>query len=123
METPSTPSRKIIWRSIRGRCPRCGEGKLFKSYIQQIDRCAHCGEEIGSIRADDGPAWLTILLTGHIAAPLIGYFALHDTLPQWLAMTLLITIVLGTACFLLPRAKGLFIAVIWLSSKKGKTPP
>jgi uncharacterized protein (DUF983 family) len=109
--------KKTLWRGICGRCPNCGESKLFDGYIDQINTCPNCQENIGAIRADDGPAWLTILITGHIAAPFIAYFALHDTLPYWQAMIFLLALVLMTAFILLPRAKGLFIAGIWLMSK------
>lgn len=112
--------RQIFWRGITGRCPNCGQGRLFKGYLRQVARCGVCEEDIGSIRADDGPAWLAILLTGHIIAPLIGYFALHDTLPPWLAMGTLLTITLVTALLLLPRAKGFFIAVIWLTRQRNE---
>ncbi len=122
METASSsvvlPKRQILWRGIKGRCPNCGQGRLFKSYLQQEKHCSHCGEDIGNIRADDGPAWLTILLTGHIIAPLVGYFTLHDNLSPWLAMSILLTIALSVVFFLLPRAKGLFIAAIWLIRHK-----
>jgi uncharacterized protein (DUF983 family) len=110
--SPGLSKGRILWRGIKGRCPKCGEGRLFKNYIQQVERCTCCGEAIGRIRADDGPAWLTILLTGHIVAPLIGYFALHDTLPSWLATALLLAIALFMVFLILPRAKGLFIAMI-----------
>ena len=113
------PKRLILWRGIKGQCPNCGRGRLFKAYLQQVDKCAICDEEISSIRADDGPAWLTILLTGHIVAPMIAYFALHETLHPWLAMSILLTIALSVVFFLLPRTKGLFVAAIWLTRQKG----
>jgi hypothetical protein len=65
------PLGSVLARGAFGRCPRCGHGKLFNSYLKQVDHCAACTEQLGHIRADDGPAWLTILLTGHILVPLI----------------------------------------------------
>lgn len=122
METASSsvvlPKRQILWRGIKGRCPNCGQGRLFKSYLQQEKHCSHCGEDIGNIRADDGPAWLTILLTGHIIAPLIGCLVAYDMSPVWLVTTILVFIGLLSAFFLLPRTKGLFIAAIWLIRNK-----
>lgn len=120
MKIFSSYSRKILWRGICGRCPQCGVGEIFKTYIRPVDKCMNCGEEIGAIRADDGPAWLTIFLVSHIAAPFIGYFASYDFSPEWLGMFILVVITLGSATVLLPRSKGLFIAGIWLSSKKRK---
>ena len=59
-----------IIRAVSGRCPACGSGKFFKSYLRQVDRCSVCGESFGQIHADDGPAWLTIGMVGHIVVPM-----------------------------------------------------
>ncbi len=114
---PSTKG-KTLWRGICGRCPKCHEGKLFKSYLKQEDTCHHCSEDFTSIRPEDAPAWLSIFLTGHIIAPMIGYFALHDVLPLWAATLVLIGITLVTSLTLLPLSKGFFIAALWLTSQK-----
>lgn len=112
-------SKKIaLWRGIRGTCPRCGQGKLYKRYLQQTETCNHCDEDIGSLRADDGPAWLTILVIGHIVAPFIAFFALNETYPAWLMMGILITAIIALVFILLPRCKGLFIAALWLIREK-----
>ncbi len=65
-EVPIPYIKPPLWpelkRALCGRCPQCGMGKLYKSYLKQVDACSACGEELGSIRADDGPAWVTILI-------------------------------------------------------------
>ena len=110
--------KTALWRGIKGTCPRCGQGKLFKRYLQQAESCDHCGEEIGNLRADDGPAWLTILVIGHIVAPFIAFFALNEKYPAWLMMGILITAIIALVFILLPRCKGLFIAALWLIRRK-----
>lgn len=110
--------KTALWRGLRGRCPNCGNVKIFESYLKQVEKCPHCEEDIGSFRADDGPAWLTILIIGHIVAPFIIFFALDETLPQWLLMGILFVLIIGLVFLLLPRSKGLFIAALWLISKK-----
>ncbi|MGE4314262.1 MAG: DUF983 domain-containing protein [Pseudobdellovibrionaceae bacterium] len=114
----SVSKRSVLWRGLRKSCPNCGEGKLFTGYIKQVENCSCCGEDIGHIRADDGPAWLTILITGHIIAPLIGFFALYDFNPEWLAVVSPLVLACIIMFFLLPPAKGLFIAALWLMSQK-----
>lgn len=100
-------------RGLLGRCPQCGRGKLFKGYLKQVQSCLSCGEKLDHIRADDGPAWLSILLAGHLMIPFILAFNQDDNLPEWAAMTLwpLLSVVL--ILMILPRTKGLFIALIW----------
>lgn len=118
---PNKP--KNFWHVVRLaaslRCPNCGKGKLFSGYLKQVDQCASCGEKFGHIRADDGPAWLTILIVGHILAPFILMVLPGITWPDW-AITLAITGLMLTLTFLiLPRAKGVFIALIWRSGCTG----
>lgn len=117
-ENAPLSTRQILLRGLRGQCPRCGGGRLFSGYIKQVPYCTRCGEETGCIQADDGPAWLTILVTGHIVAPMLGFFALHEEWPEWMGLVLLLSLAVGLAVLLLPRAKGLFIAAIWMTAQK-----
>ena len=75
MERPSKPA---ILRGLRCKCPKCGEGTIFDGYLKVVDTCPHCGENLSHHRADDGPAYLTILVVAHI----IG-FAIHFMWSIW----------------------------------------
>ncbi|HEV7525993.1 MAG TPA: DUF983 domain-containing protein [Acidimicrobiia bacterium] len=38
------PSRALaLWRGVRGKCPRCGGGKLFHHWFHMAPDCPHCG--------------------------------------------------------------------------------
>lgn len=104
-----------IRRALRGRCPNCGRGRLFATYLRQVDRCAACGEPWGELRADDAPPWLTILVVGHLVAPVALWLVKYSSLPDWAISGLLATTALLLCLVLLPRAKGLFLAAIWAS--------
>ena len=101
------------WRGLIGRCPRCGEGRLFAGYLKQVETCAVCGEDWGHIRADDGPAWLTILIVGHIVVGAVLSVEPYVDWPQWFSTTLWVAVALVLTLLGLPRAKGVFIAFIW----------
>lgn len=105
--------RHAIWRGARQRCPRCGRGALFKSYLKQVDACAVCHEEYAHTRADDASPWLTILFVGHIIVPLIFIVSSWFLWPNWLVMLVWPTVTAALALTVLPRAKGIFIATIW----------
>lgn len=107
------------WRGVCGRCPRCGRGRLFAAYLKPVERCAVCGEAYGHLRADDAPPWLTILVVGHIVVPLAVGVELVATWPDWVAMLLWPAVALGLALLILPRAKGLFLAAIWITRAPG----
>lgn len=113
----------ILKRGLAGLCPRCGKGKLLRAYITPNKSCNACGLDFEPLRADDGPAWATILITGHISMPFA--FWLLDAQSQLSTFTqtaILIGFVLALSAAILPRAKGAFMAIIWMSKKKEPEP-
>jgi uncharacterized protein (DUF983 family) len=114
---------KSIWSAIgRGAlscCPNCGQGRLFRSYLKQVDACAECAEPFKHIRADDGPAWLTILIVGHIVVGAALTVEMYAPLPVWTSVALFCGLSLVMALLLLPRAKGVFIGAIWAMKAPG----
>lgn len=113
------PLKPAIWRGLRLRCPNCGEGKLLHSYLKVNDRCSHCDQDLSHQRADDGPAYLTILVVGHILG-----FALHIIYvalrPDPLTLSILLMIVtVAASLFMLPRMKGLVVAYQWAKRMHG----
>jgi uncharacterized protein (DUF983 family) len=102
----------VITRGMRGRCPRCGRGALFRSYLALSEACSACGEVLGDIRADDGPAWATILLVGHLTVPFF-LFAVRADAPTWLIFGLMVPATIALTGVLLPRLKGVFAALLW----------
>jgi uncharacterized protein (DUF983 family) len=109
------PMKLAARRAILGRCPCCGEGKLFRAYLKQVENCSACGEAFGHIRADDAAPWLTIILVGHIFVPLMLIVVAMSTMPAWVSAVLWSAIFVALSLVILPRSKGLFIALLWLT--------
>ena len=102
-----------ILRGFRGRCPNCGSGPILRSYLKVRDHCPSCRQELHHNRADDGPAYLTILIVGHIMAP-----ALHITFVAWRPDPLILVTIFSIGCiglslYLLPRLKGAIVGYQW----------
>jgi len=95
------------------RCPNCGKGHLFQSYLKQVDTCASCGEKLGYIRADDGPTWLTLLIVGHIVVALALVTVAGTDWSTGFSVTLFSALAVVMSLALLPSAKGIFIGIIW----------
>lgn len=72
---PERPLGRSIGRGLLCRCPACGGGKLFRTYLKPVDHCAACGEEMFHHRADDLPPYLVIIVLGHV---LLGGFMMTD---------------------------------------------
>ena len=113
------PTRQAMLRGAMGKCPACGEGKIFDGFLTVNDHCPNCGEALHHQRADDGPAYLTILLVSHIAAPLLLWVFISYR-PS--ATSLLIGFGLGTivaSLLLLPRIKGAMVGLQWARRMHG----
>lgn len=120
--TPSTST--VLWRGVCLRCPNCGKGRLLKGYIKQVPACAVCHESYVHIRADDGPAWLTILMVGHIVAPLMLTLAQYTDLSVTMQLLIVLPLAVLLTLVILPHAKGIFLAVIWkMHARKKASPP
>jgi uncharacterized protein (DUF983 family) len=111
--------RDAMWRGLKGRCPACGKAKLFASFLKQVDRCPACGEALGHVRSDDAAPWLTILVVGHIALPVILSVERYSQWPMWLAMTVWPLFALALTLAVLPRAKGFLLSIIWATGASG----
>src|ERR1700760_546675 len=57
---------KPVVRGFLGKCPACGKGNMFRKFLKVADQCPACGEELYHHRADDFPAYLVIVIVGHI---------------------------------------------------------
>jgi uncharacterized protein (DUF983 family) len=102
-------------RGLRGRCPHCGEGKLFYRYLKVEPVCQTCGHDLDRYPADDGPAYFTVLLVGHLVivpflilfAPLIWKAPVLILVPSALMAVTAITLLT------LPLVKGAFIGLTY----------
>ncbi|MFN7053864.1 MAG: DUF983 domain-containing protein [Gemmobacter sp.] len=107
------PIGPALLRGWRRRCPNCGTGPLLRSYLKVHDTCAVCGEEMHHQRADDGPAYITILVVGHIVGPAV-LWAFVKWRPDPLVLTAIFSVAtVALSLWLLPRIKGAFVALQW----------
>ncbi|MBT8411413.1 MAG: DUF983 domain-containing protein [Octadecabacter sp.] len=112
-QTEERPTKQAMLRGFRRRCPQCGEGVMFNSYLKVADKCPVCGEELHHHRADDGPAYLTILVVGHLMAPLI-HIAFTRFRPDPMVLATVFTVgCVALSLYLLPRLKGLVVGIQW----------
>ena len=106
-------------RGARGRCPACGKGRLFSSFLKVAETCPECGEALHHQRADDGPAYLTILIVSHLGAPLLlaSYIAWRPSAMTMILIFGLSAIVLSL--ILLPVIKGAMVGFQWARRMHG----
>jgi uncharacterized protein (DUF983 family) len=78
-----------------------------------------CQEDLSPARADDGPAYLTILIVGHLMAPL-----LHIVFVRYRPEPLVLFSIFAVGClalslYLLPRLKGMIVGIQWARKMHG----
>jgi uncharacterized protein (DUF983 family) len=114
----SAPSAKRnVWtalkRGLRSRCPRCGEGKLFRAFLKVDDHCSVCGLDFTPHRADDLPAYLVIVIVGHIVVPLILWIETNYSPSVALQLAIYLPLTLILSLLLLQPVKGAVVGIQW----------
>ena len=108
-------------RGLKGDCPKCDDAKLFQSYLKPVNHCPSCGENWEDVRADDGPAWASMLIAGHVLAPFFYFITFRTELPDWIRTLALVIVGVVMCLVALPRMKGLFMAWIWYTDAPTST--
>ncbi|MDA1238972.1 MAG: DUF983 domain-containing protein [Proteobacteria bacterium] len=115
-------NRKIKPALLNGwkmRCPACGVGLLFSSYLKVRENCSNCNVYFRHHRADDGPAYLTILVVGHLIAPALLWIFTHYSPNPLIVASTFSTASVGLSLYLLPRLKGSIIGIQWAKKMHG----
>jgi uncharacterized protein (DUF983 family) len=106
-----------VWRALRRgfalRCPACGAAPLFGRYLKVRDACSGCGEALHHHRADDAPAYFTILIVGHVIVGAVLPVERVFSPPLWLHALLWGPLTLALTLALLPRIKGCIVGLQW----------
>ncbi|MDQ8727550.1 DUF983 domain-containing protein [Bradyrhizobium sp. LHD-71] len=102
-----------VRRAVQGKCPRCGRGRLFRAFLKVDDHCSVCHLDFTSHRADDLPAYLVIVIVGHVLVPVILWVEADyaPSLTLQLGVYLPITALVSIA--LLQPVKGTVVALQW----------
>jgi uncharacterized protein (DUF983 family) len=128
METVSAPrkvwtresgltEKRDVWtamkRGFRGRCPRCGEGKLFRAFLKVNNNCSVCGLDFTPHRADDLPAYLVIVIVGHLVVPAALMIETNYSPPVALQLAIYLPLTLVLSLALLQPVKGAVVGIQW----------
>ena len=107
------PLRRSVFRGLSGQCPACGKGPLFWRYLKVNGRCEACDTELSRYPADDGPAYLTILLMGHlVVAPMLFFPIVWRSNPAY-SLPIILSALAALTLLVLTRVKGGWIGVMY----------
>lgn len=125
IDTPLHPER-AVWpamkRGMAGKCPACGEGRLYGKYLKVNENCPACGEELHHHRADDAPPYLVIVIVGHLMVGIILHMEMVVRIPAMYYLAVILPITVLLSLWLLPIVKGAIIGMQWAKYMHGFDP-
>ena len=107
------PVGRSILRGLAERCPNCGKGKLYRAYLKVNDACPSCGHDLDQYPADDGPAYFTILIVGHVVVAPLLVLSFIWRASLWLVVPGTVIPLAVITLLALPRIKGGVIGMLY----------
>ncbi len=96
---------------LKGRCPRCGTGRMFSGYLAVSDSCDTCDLDYGFVDSADGPAVFAMMIVGFVVVGAALWVELAIRPAIWIHMALWIPLTLVLSLALLRPLKGILIAL------------
>ena len=98
---------------------------MFRAFLKVDNRCAACGLDFTPHRADDLPAYLVIVIVGHIVVPTALIIETNFSPPVWLQLAIYLPITLILSLLLLQPVKGAVVGLQWALRMHGfdENPP
>lgn len=104
------PEQSSLLCGLRRRCPRCGHGRLYKSYLKIADKCDSCGLDYSEVDTGDGPAVFIILIAGFLIVGGALFVEVAYRPAYWVHAVLWGSLGLGLPLLLLPPFKAWLVA-------------
>ncbi|MFN4229981.1 DUF983 domain-containing protein [Parvibaculum sp.] len=95
---------------LRGCCPRCGQGKLYKGFLDLAPRCEVCGLDYSFADSGDGPAVFIMMIAGFVIVGLVLWVEFTWSPPYWVHALLWIPLTLALTIGLIRPLKGWLVA-------------
>lgn len=115
--TQASDTAPTLWQSLRrglaGKCPACGNAPLFGRFLKPVACCASCSRDWTVQRSDDFPAYLVVLVLGHLLIPVVVEVNIWFDMSMLAQMLLWPAIAVAAALAMIQPAKGFVIALIW----------
>ena len=115
----SYPPISAVSTGLAGRCPRCGDGRMFSGFPNLAPACDSCGLDYGFADSGDGPAVFVTLIAGFLVLGVALAVDIAYEPPLWVYVVIFAPVTILVCLGLLRPLKGLLIA----SQYKNKAAP
>lgn len=110
---------QAIWRGTLCKCPHCGKGKMFKSYLKVADYCDSCGEQLNLHRADDFPPYIAIMIVGHLLVGIMLHMEMTWQINPLTYIYTMVPLAIVLPLAILPSTKGAIVGFQWAKRMHG----
>jgi uncharacterized protein (DUF983 family) len=118
-EVAERPIKADLLNGFLGRCPHCGKGHIFRAFLKVADNCDVCGEEFFHHQADDFPAYLVIVVVGHLIVGLVLWAESANAFGPWTEVAIFVPLAALLSIVLLQPTKGAVVALQWRMGMHG----
>jgi uncharacterized protein (DUF983 family) len=108
-----TGGASLARSALLGRCPRCGQGRLFDGVLDVRAACDRCGLDLRAHDAGDGPAVAAIFVIGAATVGAALWVDTRFTPPLWVHAVLWPALVLPLSVLTMRVAKAALVALQW----------
>jgi uncharacterized protein (DUF983 family) len=105
------PPQSPTTTGLAGRCPRCGEGHLFKGFLSVAPACDNCGLDFSFADAGDGPAVFVTLFAGFFVLGMALWVELSYEPPMWVHLLIFAPMTVIVCLGILRPLKGLLVSM------------
>ena len=98
---------------LRCKCPECGNGAVFRGFLEMQECCRDCGADFSSADAGDGPAFFVMFLVAILVTPPVILLQAWLEPPYWVQLLIWSPVVLGLTMVLLRPFKATLFALQW----------
>jgi len=99
-------------RGLAGRCPACGHGRIFATWLGVVSKCAACAAPLGLIAADDAPPYFTVFIVAHVVIGALLALERSVTLPVATELAIFLPGTLALVLVLIRPVKGATVGMM-----------
>ncbi|WP_158626126.1 DUF983 domain-containing protein [Arsenicitalea aurantiaca] len=110
---PKPGTGRAIWNGLRCRCPRCGEGRLFPRFIEQVAACPVCGEPLARYAVGLFLPFIMIMIVAHVLIFVMLEMELSGRSSPAAYLMVMVPLSVLVPLLLLRPVKGAIIGFLW----------
>ena len=102
-----------ILKGLKGACPRCGKGMLFRKWLKVNPQCPECEQEFYHERAQDFPPYIVIMIVGHVVVTALMIAEANFDWSPTTHLVVWVPITVGLSLLLMQPVKGGVVGIQW----------